>query len=203
MPRSHYTFYLAFSLSLLLCQLIQPELLWQRNEIDQGQWWRLWTGNIVHTDWQHFTLNTAGLWLFAFLCAHTISIRQVALFVLISNSIVGILLYATQPHLQWYAGLSGTLYGLLALGGVYLILAGERLIGALLLVILLGKTAYDAFIGINPITDNLMQTPVIQEAHYFGLISSILFIIPAIIRYRTHATNKNNPQHADENSTAD
>lgn len=192
MPRSHLYFYSAFTLTLLLCQLIQPELLWQRSTIDQGQWWRLWTGNMVHTDWIHFTLNVSGLWLFALLCAHTLSIRHIALFIIVSNSVVGIMLYLTQPQLEWYAGLSGTLYGLFALGGVALILSGERLIGALLLALLLGKTAYDALFGINAVSNTLMQTPVIQEAHHFGLISSILFIIPAIIRHRIrHAAPTN------------
>lgn len=203
MPRTALYFYGTFTLLLFLAQLIQPELLWQRDAINQGEWWRLWTGNIVHTDWMHLTLNTTGLWLFALLCGQTLSMRHVSLFIITSNTLVGILLYLTQAQLQWYAGLSGTLYGLFALGGVALILTGERLVGILLLTLLISKVLYDSLPRTIPLTDAMMQTPVIQEAHHFGLVSSILFIIPAIIRFRHHAkqnhstTQAHTQQHTD------
>ena len=37
-------------------------LLYNRTGIEDGQVWRLWTGNIVHFGWLHFVADT-GLWL--------------------------------------------------------------------------------------------------------------------------------------------
>ena len=36
-------------------------LVFDRDAVLGGEWWRLWTGNFVHFGWLHFALDT-GLW---------------------------------------------------------------------------------------------------------------------------------------------
>jgi len=174
-----YYFPLFFSACLLLLQLWQETLLFQRNLIDAGQVWRLWSGNLVHTNGWHLALNLGGFWLLAGL--HLTPTRPRALFsqILFIGTGVGLGLWFFSPSVAWYAGFSGILYGLFILSGVRCLQQREWLLAALLLLGIGGKTVWDWHTG-SDITAQWIEAPVIYAAHFYGMGCGLLLaLLPA------------------------
>ena len=99
-----------------------PVLEFSRNAIEQGEWWRLITGNLMHSNHWHLLLNLGGLLLATLLVGHLFSWQHfLALF--ISNGLmVGVLIYYFNPDITYYVGLSGYSHGLFIYGallGIY------------------------------------------------------------------------------------
>lgn len=188
MPRSLFYFALAFSLLLILLQWGQATLLFRRELIEAGELWRLLSGQFVHTNWPHLGMNLAGFWILLSLTGSVVRPTTVALYILCLALGIGLALYFWQPALQWYAGFSGVLYGLLVWGGIQLWLAKDYVLGAALIVITLGKLAFDAWQGGNPVSEQLIGAPVVAAAHYYGV--ALAFLISLATIYRHYASSK-------------
>jgi rhomboid family GlyGly-CTERM serine protease len=103
----------------ILAPAWRETLLYHRDAIQAGEFWRLWTGNIVHFGWLHFIADT-GLWLIIGWFVereHPVAAR-VSL-PLIPLAVTGAV-YFFDPEMIRYAGLSGMNVGYL----VFLALAG-------------------------------------------------------------------------------
>jgi len=37
----------------------RPLLIYDRTAVMQGEWWRIWTGHLVHFGWPHFVCDAA------------------------------------------------------------------------------------------------------------------------------------------------
>lgn len=91
-------YWLALSVSLLCALLyvgglftpsIDNLLAYRRSAISDGQWWRLITGNLLHTNHWHLLMNLAGLWVLLFLHHFHYRLRGLtALFILDRKSVV-------------------------------------------------------------------------------------------------------------------
>jgi rhomboid family GlyGly-CTERM serine protease len=94
-------------------------LVYNRHGVDDGELWRLWTGNIVHFGWLHFLADT-GLWLIIgwFVEREHPAAARLTL-PLIPLAVTGAV-YFFEPEMIRYAGLSGMNVGYL----VFLALAG-------------------------------------------------------------------------------
>gem|GEM_PF-4607753 len=126
---------------------LQPALRYGRAEIlESGQWWRVLTGNLVHLGYPHLLLNLAGLIMITLLLAHALSVRQWAFTGLISMLGVSFGLLIFDPHLIWYVGLSGALYGLL-LGGAIAEFRNHKLIACLIGSYTIGKVVWEQIHG--------------------------------------------------------
>ena len=96
-------------------------LIWDRDAINAGQWWRLVSAHVMHVDSRHLVFNMMGLLLLVDMVCQEMTARELASLLLISAlGISGSLLH-WQSSLQWYVGLSGVLYGLWAAGALSLI----------------------------------------------------------------------------------
>jgi len=99
-----------------------PVLEFSRSAIEHGEWWRLITGNFMHSNHWHLLLNLGGLLLATLLVGHLFS-WQHFLSLFISNGLmVGVLIYYFNPDISYYVGLSGYLHGLFIYGallGIY------------------------------------------------------------------------------------
>lgn len=103
-------------------------LMFDRQQIAQGEWWRLYTGQLVHLSTAHALGNSAGLALASYLLIasgnpkespskkspspNATALQAVSLTLLCSTS-VGFGLYGGAPDLERYVGFSGLLHGLL------------------------------------------------------------------------------------------
>jgi rhomboid family GlyGly-CTERM serine protease len=103
----------------ILAPTWRDELLYDRNAIEAGEAWRLWSGNFVHFGWTHFVADT-GLWLIIGWFverAHPLVTR--ASLPLCALAVTGTV-YFFDPEMIRYAGLSGMNVGYL----VFLSLVG-------------------------------------------------------------------------------
>ncbi len=181
---SHLKFALFLSVVLAALQFAQPALLYQRELITAGEWWRLLGGNFVHTNQAHLLLNLGGFWIWTFLCHTATRVPQLALHIALIGLGIGLLLFAFQPQLTWYAGFSGILYGLCVLGGIKLVLQGEMitiLIGGALVGLVTLHTVFDLYAGSgSQLSQRLIAAPVILSAHVYGMLIAALLTLPDV-----------------------
>lgn len=165
---------LTISLLLMFLQLFQNELLFKREAIYQGQWWRLISGSLVHSNMAHLMLNLAGLWVAGFLFYDKLSALLLTTSLVYLVIATGIGLFYFSPQLEWYVGLSGALYGLFLTGAVCAIKQRDYLIGFGVLIIVIGKTAWDIFFDTTSSTSGLIGVPVAADAHLYGMIAAVV-----------------------------
>ncbi|HEU4623008.1 MAG TPA: rhombosortase [Burkholderiaceae bacterium] len=93
--------------------------------VNDGQWWRLLTGSLVHLDLPHLLINVAGAfgvaWVFRRLTPWP---RQVGLVAALAPLHLCVLLAFTR--VEWVAGLSGALHGAFAAQALKLALMRSR-----------------------------------------------------------------------------
>ena len=176
----------------LLPDFLQAQLDYFRPAIEQGQWWRLVSGHLLHTNGWHLAMNLAALWLLAALHGHYFRPLCHLVMVLLLAISCSLLLYATQPELKRYVGLSGLLHGLFLWGvvadiryrqkGAYLLLAG-----------LIIKIGWEQWHGPDPAVEQLINARVATEAHLTGTVAAIL-LLPLLNRACVTASPDNGPQ---------
>ena len=166
------------SLVLIVCQAFQNDLIFQRQAIAEGEIWRIITGNWVHTNIPHLIMNIIGLWLLWMLFNETLTPFILYLTLFITNFSIGLALLQFNPELFWYAGLSGSLYGLY-ITGASVALLNKDYIGSIPLFILIpSKLIMD--LTQDDVTDfsaTLINAPIATEAHIYGVISALVISI--------------------------
>ncbi len=150
---------------------LEVPLRYGRTEIlESGQWWRILSGNFVHLGYPHLLLNLAGLIMITLLLAHALTARQWAITGLVSMLGVGIGLLLFDPHLSWYVGLSGALYGLL-LGGAIAEFRFHKPIACLIGAYTLGKVVWEQMYGAVESSEAITGGNVIVNAHLYGMVA--------------------------------
>lgn len=131
--------------------------------------WRLLAGHLVHVGWVHLGLNLAGLALVLALTGTALSPGQWTFVFLCCALGIDLGLLLRSPGIEWYAGLSGVLHGLLAAGALALLGrspgTGGLLLGGLALKLWLEQAGSP-----GPATA-LVGAPVVAEAHLYGALS--------------------------------
>ncbi len=180
-----------FSVILVLLQSFQSHLLFKRDAIQTGEIWRILTGNLVHTNYYHLALNLAGVLFLCLLFSDYLKVRVFYISLLICSMSVGMGIYLFNPELQWYAGLSGALYGLFFFAAS-LALRHRDFIGSLpILIGIPAKLAWDSqHTNFTQHSAELINAPVATDAHIYGLIAGICISISmAIVQHKTAKTN--------------
>ncbi len=177
MPSKFITSSLFITIVLILMQFIQNDLLFLRESIQQGECWRIWTGNLIHSNYYHLALNLAGFWVFVLLFKEVMNAVQlwVSLILLISG--VGLGLYFFNPELYWYAGLSGALYGLFIIGAIYSLIDQDNkdyITGLSILIIIPTKIIWDHLHNSGQTNADLIGVPVSTDAHLYGIATAFL-----------------------------
>lgn len=151
-------------------EALHPGMLaFERVKINEGQWWRIITGQLVHNNAVHALLNITGLWSL-YLIAKKYRVDTGVILGLPGILILtGYSLYALAPELLYYVGLSGAVHGALTILALSLILTQERLAGALLLALIICKLLSE----LNPncddaITAQMIGMPIATNSHALG-----------------------------------
>jgi rhomboid family GlyGly-CTERM serine protease len=76
-------------------------------------------------------------------------------------------LYAASPEVAWYVGLSGALHGIMVAGALVLAIARSPF-GAILLLVVVAKIAWEHFAGPLPFSELTSGGPVVTDAHLYG-----------------------------------
>ena len=172
------------TIALIGFQALQSELIFHRYAINDGEFWRIITGNLVHTNTPHLIMNITGLWLFWMLYDENMTPRQLYTSVLITSLAVGIGIYWFTPELTWYAGLSGSLYGLYIIGATSSLCNKDYISSIPVLILVPGKLLLDANQkGMTHASAELIDAPIATDAHLYGFLSAIVISIVIIINH--------------------
>lgn len=161
------------SLALLVAalQIIGGPEIWRlEHSLVLAEPWRLLSGHLVHVGWVHLLMNLAGAALVWFLVGRAFTVGQWAWVML--GCITGIdmgLLWLTTG-IEWYAGFSGVLHGLVAAGAIAS-LARVPGMAVLLLGGLVLKLTFEQ-LGVGTAgTARLIGAPVVVDAHLYGALA--------------------------------
>ncbi len=141
--------------------------VWQKDAIFIGQWWRIVTGNITHTNWNHLALNLAGLTVW---CGFYRDLyHQCRTPVLTISIMIAIGVISQFTSLVSFSGFSGVLYGLFMWSGVRDIMQKRVFSGGLVVVAIVTKLAYDLITqGNEPLMQNFINANIAYQAHIIG-----------------------------------
>ncbi|SFD20256.1 rhombosortase [Pseudoalteromonas denitrificans] len=155
---------------------LNPVLEFDRSLITQGQFWRLLTGQLVHSNWYHLLLNCGGILLIWALHAEHTSPRRYLFNVIFLGLFCGIGLYLFYPETHIYTGLSGLLHGVIIFGALKDIQVGMKSGYVLFLGVWL-KVLWEQYNGPNADVGILIDARVAIEAHLLGAIGGSVFIL--------------------------
>lgn len=82
-------------------------LEWDRGAILDGQWWRLWTGHLVHFSPSHALADTLALCAAGTVAESWLGTRRIALALAAGATLVSLGLLVSAPDLHTYRGASG------------------------------------------------------------------------------------------------
>jgi rhomboid family GlyGly-CTERM serine protease len=155
-------------------------LRYERAGLALGQWWRLLTAHIVHLGWSHLALNAGALGLITALLGEQFNTRQWLGVSLVSSLAVSLGLWWLSPQVGWYVGLSGMAHGLAAAGCMQMWLVRREAGGALGLVLLSGKLAWEQWHGAMPGSEAIIGGSTVVNAHLYGAVGGLLSTLLAL-----------------------
>ncbi len=158
-------------------------LRFDRAAISSGELWRLVTGHFVHLGWSHFALNGAGLVLVWYLVGDVFDWIRWFLIGVFTVITMDIGLWLFDPGLMWYVGLSGLLHGILAAGLMEKLRKPDKE-ALILMVLLLGKLAWEQFSGPLPGSESTAGGTVVVDSHLFGALGGVVAAMLLRIRVR-------------------
>ncbi len=169
---------------MILCTLFEllnlnAYLEFNRTLISHGEYWRIITGNLVHSNWYHLMLNCGGIALIWALHAEHTSVIRYILNTLLLACICGLGLYYYYPENHIYTGLSGLLHGVIIFGALKDIQAGMKT-GFLLFLGVWFKVLWEQYNGASADIATLIDARVAIEAHLIGTIAGSFFAIELI-----------------------
>jgi len=164
--------------SLLLLQMLQSSLIFDHQLIATGQWWRLWTGQYIHSNIEHLLLNAAGFSFLLLLYQPQISLSSLFYNSLYLSSCIGLGLFWLNPEILRYVGLSGILYGLFTYTALQASVKKDYLLGYGVFLAVTTKIIWE---NIDPSINNhnaaLINATVATEAHLYGYLAAIILWI--------------------------
>ncbi|MFT5503698.1 MAG: rhomboid family GlyGly-CTERM serine protease [Gammaproteobacteria bacterium] len=164
-------------LIMIVGQLIDIELIrYQRNWILTGEYWRLISAHWTHVNWTHLGLNGAGLLLCLAITRPDWTLKRWCFYLTVISFSISGLFTVLNPELGWYVGFSGVLFGIFCLSGIDLF-NHDRLIAVLLLSVIFGKVLIEQMSNLEVTSSELISSPVIVDAHFYGLISALIIAL--------------------------
>lgn len=202
--RNKWLFCLGVSFCALVLMVAPDALIdfrYERAALLSGEWWRFFTGHLVHLNFTHLALNLFGLFLVCELLWHGLPWAHGCALLFFSALGTSALFWWLHPELAWYAGLSGVLHGLwagCALSGLWpahicggaapvesalkkkrsvqMFPASSRYFFIWALMLLALKLGLEAVNGPSPHTEQMIGGTVVSIAHLYGALSGITYI---------------------------
>ena len=180
---SLYPMSLFISLISFAVMFYAPESLtllrYESLKVNDGEFWRIITSNFCHSNWNHWMLNIAGLWLMDIFYKPVLS-QKLRVYLLSFCILLNVLMLHWFMDLYWYVGLSGALHGYL-IGGALLSWKSAKWVNLIIIVFTVGKLITESFWQINSETEKLINANVVEEAHIFGAVSALVFFVLYLI----------------------
>jgi rhomboid family GlyGly-CTERM serine protease len=172
-----YAFALAISHICIISYLLLPKsnlwMAYDRVLVEDGQWWRLITANVIHLGGWHTLMNLASLWLISFIFQPLLKMSYWISWVLLLYFVNILAMHLWTPHIIHYVGMSGALYGLIAACATAELRLGVKLSGILLIVVGI-KIFVPEIIGVQSEYDEFLGGSVVEESHIIGFIEGLI-----------------------------
>lgn len=167
-----------FIITSVLIYFFEPQssdlLAYYHTGIEELQFWRLITATFCHTNINHLGMNLIGLIVILALFIDTFKKSSTIPLIVFSSLFIGGALFLLEPDIIWYVGFSGVLHALFSYG-VICDLQLKNKWGVGLAIGLVAKIAYEQFFGAQQSTIELIDAPVLVNAHLYGAIAGIIF----------------------------
>ena len=186
---SHLLWLIIFVVSFVLQINWVDHWRFNRELVEQGEVWRLFSSHSVHMNWPHWALNMMGLAIVAFFFSSHASFKQWFAVILVSACVINIGLWHWMPEIRSYVGLSGVLHGLFLYGALREI-RFYPVSGYVLTTVLIAKLVWEFFNGALPGSEDMTGGRVLTEAHLLGAIGGIMVWIAGYLsQLRTLSLN--------------
>ncbi|MCP1728649.1 rhomboid family GlyGly-CTERM serine protease [Natronospira proteinivora] len=159
-----------------LGETAQNLFAYQRDAIQDGQWWRWLSGHWVHFSLEHLMMNLLGLLLLGWLVTGWLGTTNLFFCALVGAVGISAGFWFFYPELQLYVGLSGVCAAVWAAGAV----AGIRcraLLAAALFLLLVVRLILDFTSPLSEMSATAIQGQVVVEAHLYGAIVGACFAL--------------------------
>ena len=156
---------------------LSSALIYDRESIQGGEWWRLITCNLVHLSSMHFMFNIFSLLVVGSIIEQR-GDRYLWLVYLGTGMVVGLVVFITSSELQFFGGLSGVVTAALA----YLCVSGLRSQGAWhwlclsLLVLIIVKIGLEFMLGVSLLSTTETQPFISVPASHLAGFCTALFV---------------------------
>ena len=168
--------------SLLAWLGINDELEFNRQLIEQGQLWRLFTSQFVHANWAHLGLNCAGIALIWLLHGEYTSPSRYGFNIATLAIWCGLGVFWFCPTITIYTGLSAVLHGVIIWGAIKDVTVGLKS-GYVLFIGVWVKLIAEQINGPSADIGALINSTVAVDAHLIGAIGGVLLGAPLIIKF--------------------
>ena len=146
---------------------------YERQAIQGGEYWRLVSGHLVHLGWGHLWPNLAATAIIGLLFEGVFRNADWLRVGAASAAAIDLGLYALEPQVLWYVGLSGVLHGYVAAGALALLVRRDKL-GVVLAIGVAAKLIFEQLSGPVPFTAESVGGPVVVAAHLYGVVGGLL-----------------------------
>ncbi len=163
------------AISLFKQQLVS-DLVYDAELIGQGQYWRLLSGHLLHTNTFHLVLNSVAIILLWLLHGQYYTVKSYSVVLLFCALFTSLALYYLDPNLQRYVGLSGVLHGIFVYGACLDIYHREKT-GYLLLIGVVVKIIHEQVFGASTDLAQLIAANVAINAHLWGAVAGLFAFI--------------------------
>ena len=160
--------------------LLEPQasqlLAYYHTAITQFELWRLISATFCHTNFNHLLINIFGLVITLALFIDTYKLIKIFPIIIFNSLFIGAALFFFEPQVIWYVGLSGVLHGLFSYGVAADIGNKDRwgyLLGSGFII----KIIYEQTYGAAQSTIDLIDAPVLVNAHLYGALAGIAFYL--------------------------
>lgn len=176
----HYAIYVVIFLLVVICTLCEPTssvyLMFDRELINNGEIWRLFSAHFVHLSPTHMLGNLLAVCLVGYIAGGSLNNVSGIVLLLWCILVVGLGLYFFADHLSRYVGLSGVLHGLL-LVAPFASKFYSRKIALCFLLVIVGKVIWEQ----SGFYDDMALVETIggrveTRAHLFGLMAGVIYL---------------------------
>ena len=149
-------------------------LEYHSDRIAEGEYWRILTGHLVHSNTWHMLLNLSSLMFIGLLFSSLLSGLTWALAFIFCSLVVSACYWFITPDYKIYVGLSAALYGVIIIGALQ-DLRDNKLIAGALLIIVTGRVIWQQFDGASDSLAEMVDSRVAIESHLYGIAAGYVF----------------------------
>ncbi|HNE92435.1 MAG TPA: rhombosortase [Agitococcus sp.] len=172
---------LILGLWLVLCtmQIIGLDAFYfDRQLIEQQQYWRMLTAHFVHLNIKHLALNLAGLTLVLIIFDRTCSLAAWLILICSSAMLQSMAFYYYLPQVTAYVGFSGVIHSLYVVGALMLFKSRQDQSLAMILLALVTLKLLTENLGQGiSMTEQMIGGHVLVEAHLYGAVIGVIFAL--------------------------